>query len=604
MSEPIRITMNTAGGQEQSIWAFPGQNLREVLSMAGWQPPGECSGRGTCGKCKVLVSGQVSPMDDAERSHLLAGEINRGERLACRCRIMGPLSVSLAETVSPGHDPSVPVTIGNYADQRAVCRKILVPGRDADIPRPIHRRIKQALGEIEVVLPLETLEKLSRMDRQGRPALNLTALLWDGKVRAIARQAPSAYGLALDLGSTSLFAALVDMSTGQVAAVSSQPNMQRVYGADIISRVSYCLDHDKGRDNLHQILINNINAMIEDLLKKTAAEADDIYEIVAVGNPVMLHLLLNLSVANFAKAPYQGLFVDEMILGAYSLPLRMNRGGDLVLLPQVGGFVGADTTACLLTLPQRDDSRFVLIDIGTNGEVVVGNQGRFWAASAAAGPALEGGCIRCGMRAMEGAIDWVDWNEEEGLVYRVIGSASPRGLCGSAVIALTAALLKAGWIDPYGTITDKAREQAVIRSEDGEECFLLTRPENSAAAPITFSQEDIRQVQLAKAAIRVAIDLLLEQAGMTAAEIERIYLAGAFGHFLDPAHITALGMVPEVNLNRLIPIGNAAASGAISALLAISKRQEAIDLEKRVTCLELADQSGFQPAFMKHMNFS
>lgn len=602
MEQVIRIQVQTAAGREHCLWALKGKNLWEVLTTAGFHPAGDCGGHGTCGKCKVLVEGDVTAMDESERLGLLPDELNRGLRLACRCRVMGPVSVAWLEDApsSAGH---MPITAGKSEANRASCQRVLLPGLDPEMPQPIHHRLKIALGGAELALPLQNLERLSRMDRQGRPSLELTALKLDDRVLAVERHRPPVFGLALDLGSTSLFAALIDLSTGKIEAVASQSNMQRVYGADVISRISYCTEHENGLQLLHQVLINNVNGMIDDLLKSVHARSEDIYETVVVGNPVMLHLFLHLSVAGFASAPYQGLFIDEMTLPHHLTGLNVNSCGHLVVIPQAGGFVGADIVAGLLTVPERSRARFVFIDIGTNGEVVVGNQGHFWAASAAAGPALEGGELQCGMRAAEGAVDRVEWDHERGFIYSVIGDTVPKGICGSAVIDITAALLKAGWIDSYGTITDAARQTAPLqRGRQGEQ-FVLASPGTPAESAVTFSQDDIRQVQLAKSALRTTIDLLLEKSGMKIGDIQSMYLAGAFGHFLDPGNLIAIGLLPPVSKDIVHSLGNAAVAGAVKVLVSKKDREEAGQIQKRITLVELAGQAAFQDGFLRNMNF-
>ena len=602
MSEPIKIRISTPDDQQRAAWTLPGKSLWEALTQAGLNPGGTCGGRGICGKCKVKSAGQLSPMDEMERTLLLPDEINRGERVACRSTVLGPVTVTLPDERS-AHDYGAGLWTTD-SPGRVTYQRILLPGLDPHNPLPIHQRLRTALGERDLMLPVETLQELSRMDRKGRPSLEVNALIMDGKVLRASRECARAYGLALDLGSTSLWAGLIDLENGETVAISSQPNMQRVYGADIISRVSYCLENQDGLADLHQVLINNINAMIEDLLTIANASVEDVYETVVVGNPVMLHLFLGLPVAGLASHPCQGLFLDELTVAAASLDLKINRGGRIIVLPQIGGFVGADTVSCLLNIPDWEKTKFILIDIGTNGEVVVGNGGRLWAASAAAGPALEGGHIRCGMRAAEGAIDRVIFNEEEGLLYRIIGDGLPRGICGSGVTDLTAALLKAGWIDSYGTINDKGRDQTIVQSgPDGEE-FVLYDPQQAWPTRLVYTQEDIRQVQMAKSAIRTAVDLLLEKAGLLPTDIQHVYLAGAFGNHLDPANTVALGLIPEVGLEIIQPIGNAAAKGAVAALVSLEIRRQASSIQARTTFVELADHPDFQNKFLEQMNFS
>lgn len=603
VSDPVKIQVNTAAGQTKVIWNLPGKSLWEVLTEAGFDPGGTCGGRGTCGKCRIKAEGHITPMDETEQKWLLPDEINRGERVACRCSLLGSVEVSLLDEMyhpKPSLAPGLKTGPG-----RVVYRRVLVPGLDPLDPVPIYQRLKAALAIDDLMQPVETLQELSRMDRPGRPSLEINALILDGKIWRVSRQCPRAYGLALDVGSTSLWAGLIDLANGEIMAVSSQPNMQRIYGADIVARVSYCLEHPNGADELHQVLINNINAMIEDLLTSAAASAEDIYETVVVGNPVMIHFFLGLPTAGFASHPYQGLFVDEIKVSPAAVNLQVNSSGNIIVLPQVGGFVGADTVSCLLNIPEWDKSRFVLIDIGTNGEVVVGNHGQLYATSAAAGPALEGGHIRCGMRAAEGAIDRITFDEENGWSFRVIGGGYPRGICGSGVIDLTAALLKTGWIDQYGTITNKGQDNnvEVHPGSDGAELVLRNLDANWPA-PVVFSQEDIRQVQVAKAALRCAVDMLMEKAGLTLVDIQQVYLAGAFGNFLDPANLVTLGLIPPVKLDTIRPLGNGAASGAVMALVSLSKRQEASRIQGCINYIELANLDDFQSRFLDQMNFN
>lgn len=601
MSEPIKIQVNTDAGPRQVVWTLPGKSLWEALIEGGLNPGGTCGGRGICGKCKVKARGDLSPIEDYERSLLLPDEINSSERIACQTKVLGQVTVSLVdEAFAYDH-----VGIEQMAKipARVTCQRILLPGLDVENPVPIHRRLKAALDEQDIILSVETLQELSPMDRRGRPSLEVNALIMDGRVLKVSRERSRAVGLALDVGSTSLWAGLIDLENGEIIAMSSQPNMQRVYGADIVSRITYCMEKQDGLDDLHQVLMNNINAMIEDMLISAAVSAEDIYETVVVGNPVMLHFFVGLPVASLACRPYQGLFVDQLNMAGAALSLKVSRVGKIIILPQINGYVGADTVGCLLTIPDWEKSKFILIDIGTNGEVVVGYEGSLWAASVAAGPALEGGQIRCGMRAVNGAIDRVVFDEEEGLRFRVIGNSYPRGICGSGIIDLTAALLKAGWIDRYGTISDKGRNQIAVQSgPDGEE-FVLYDHHLSWPTRLVYTQKDIRQVQVAKSALRTAVELLMEKSGLAPGDLQHIYLAGAFGNYLDPASIVALGVIPPVKLDIIKPIGNAAARGAIRALVSLDKRQEASRIQAQTTFVELAEHPDFQHRFLEHMNF-
>jgi uncharacterized 2Fe-2S/4Fe-4S cluster protein (DUF4445 family) len=264
--------------------------------------------------------------------------------------------------------------------------------------------------------------------------------------------------------------------------------------------------------------------------------------------------------------------------------------------------VGADTTACLLTLLPVVDDNFLLLDIGTNGEIVVAYKETMLAASAAAGPAFEGGAVGCGMRACYGAIDKVSLDEGE-LNFRVIGGGLPRGICGSGIIDLIVVLLQNGCLDGNGNFTEEAAQFGIRTGERGPEIILVQAEKNMNGIPLIVSQEDIRQVQLAKSAIRTAIDILLEMVGTDIQKLDSIYLAGAFGNYLNPANLLQIGLIPSEYTGKIRNIGNAAAEGAILALLSDDKSKEAVKIKSQVKYIELAQQEEFQNKFIKNINF-
>lgn len=583
--------------------AIMGQNLWEILTNHQINTGGTCAGQGTCGKCKVQVEGKASPREEKERKYMMVEEWNRGVRLACRCTIEGSVKVYIED------NEYLQVNLPLYTDSekndfiaQATSYNFFIPGMDKENPVPIHRRLCQALEGKQVQLNPENLNELAHLDRVGRPSLQLSALILDDYyVPCISREEPSAFGVAIDIGTTTLFAALVDLTTGILTGASTQTNMQRVYGADVISRVTYCLEHPDGLEDLQQVLINNINSMIKELLGNCRAKTNDIYRLAVVGNPVMLHLLLGLKVNGFAATPYTGLFIDELQVKPYTCGILAHPSARMYILPQAGGFVGADTIACLLTIADKIDRPFLLIDIGTNGEVVVGNKGSLWTASAAAGPAFEGGNITCGMRAGEGAIDQVNLTEDGSLICHKLGNGPTRGICGSGVVALTAALIEAQYIDHTGTF--QAEAQAKLEVREGYKGLELILSKDLPETPVIFNQEDIRQVQLAKAAIRTAVDLLLDKANIDPGELENIFLAGAFGQYLNPEQAALIGLWPNIEISKIHSIGNAAGHGAIMALLNSFYQEKARVIQSRLHCVELASDSQFQPLFMQNLNF-
>lgn len=602
MVDKVKIRLIYPDGSYYEYYTFTGANLWHSMAANGIDVAGSCSGRGTCGKCKVRIEGQVNEISEEEREYLLAEEIKIGERLACYCYINESVDVYL-HYGDFGSDVKVKLFKEiNNIQPRVERRQIFIPGLDKEAPVPLQRRIKNALPGLMLQLDSSNWNELSGLDRVGRPALELYGLVFDRQlVRAINREEICAYGVVLDLGSTSLFAALIDLQDGKVRGMAAKTNMQRVYGADVISRVSYCLDNPDGLARLHQVLINNINTAIEELLREAEISPDDIYDFAVVGNPVMMHLLLGINPSGFAAAPYSGVVVDELNFSARELGFTAGNNAMVYILPQAGGFIGADTIGGLLTLQSQKAGIYLFIDVGTNGEVVLCNKGQFFAASAAAGPAFEGGGITCGARAGAGVIDRVNLDNDRKLQFHIPGSQVANGICGSALIDLMACMLKVGYIDDKGIITSKAAEQWVTRgSERGMEIVLL---DNGAGTPIALNQEDIRQLQLAKAALRTAIDSVMEAAQVSLKQVENIYMAGAFGSYIDPENAMLIKMIPSVDLEKVVNIGNAAAQGAMLALLSDKKRREARILQDKIQCIELAYYPGFQEKFINNLNF-
>ena len=602
MVEKVKIRLIYPDGSYYEYYTFTGVNLWHSIAANGIDVAGSCSGRGTCGKCKVRIEGQVNEISEEEREYLLAEEIKTGERLACYCYINEDVEIYL-HYGDFGSDVKIKLFKEiNNLPSRVERRQIFIPGLDKEAPIPLQRRLKKALPGLMLQLGSSNWNELSSLDRVGRPALELYGLIFDSQlVRSISREEKSAYGIVLDLGSTSLFAALVDLQYGKIRGMTAKTNMQRVYGADVISRVSYCLDNPDGLTRLHQVLINNINAAIEELLRDAEISPDDIYDFAVVGNPVMLHFLLGINPSGFAAAPYSGVIVDELNFSARELGFIAGDNVMVYILPQAGGFIGADTIGGLLTLQSQKAGIYLFIDVGTNGEVVLCKKGQFFAASAAAGPAFEGRGISCGARAGAGVIDRVDWDSDGKLQFHIPGSQVANGICGSAIIDLIACMLKAGYIDAKGIITSKANEQWATRgSERGMEIVLL---DSAAGAPIVLNQEDIRQLQLAKAALRTAIDIVMEEAEVSLQQLDHIYMAGAFGSYIDPENAMLIKMIPSVDLEKVVNIGNAAAQGAMLALLSDKKRREARVLQDKVQCIELAHYPGFQEKFINNLNF-
>lgn len=603
--QEIRINLFSPDGQKTVSWTQKGKNLREVIAVSNQDPGGSCGGRGICGKCKIRVSGILNPLTEQEKEFLLPEELKQGIRLACFSTIQGPLDVYL--DYAPEQEIKTAGRVRQYRFKPLVqTQTFFIKGLDKSDPRPLLKRITDALPEFDVSITPHNLNELAKLDREGRPAIELRALVVDGQtVKYIGREKRSLYGIALDIGTTSLFAYLADLENGEVISAASATNMQRVYGSDIISRISYSLEKEEGLEELHRILISNINSLIADLLQQNDLAANDLIKIMVVGNPVMLHLFLGLNLNGFASTPYTGLFLDTMPMKASTAEIEARKDADLILLPQVGGFVGADTIACLLIIPPRV-RRFLLVDIGTNGEMVLADGKKTWSASTAAGPAFEGGRISSGMRAGPGAVDKVLFRDDGRIGFNIIGNGQAKGICGSGLIDLIAVLRQGEYIDEFGTIDQNRSFNDNIKLESLKEDRGLIIHDADNGESLVITQQDIRELQMAKAAIRTGIDILLQQAGMSFDELEAIYLAGAFGNVLQKTSCIDIGLIPPLsmdNLDKIINIGNAAAEGALKALLSDTALAEAGAWQTRINYIELANQEAFQDLFINNINF-
>lgn len=423
-----------------------------------------------------------------------------------------------------------------------------------------------------------------------------------------ARTGAPIFGVALDIGTTTVVARLIDLKDGQCRATEAALNPQIRFGDDVVSRIAYA-QSDQQYAELHQVIIECINKLVDGLCRKTDAESNRIYELCAVGNTTMNHILLKLPIAQLGQAPYKAWSLDAFDVPASSLGLRMNPSGNVHVVENVAGFVGADTTAVALAAEIDSAPEMTLIvDIGTNGEIVLGTKDCLYAASCAAGPALEGARITCGSRATEGAIEAVVVNDDD-IDLDVIGDCPPRSICGSGLIDAVAVMLDLGILDVTGRFTEPAELKGKVPSaifsriieRDGQPAFSLA--EAGAEQRVFLTQRDIRQMQLAKGAIRTGIKLLQQRAGLQDGDIEHVLVAGAFGNYIRPLSALRIGLLPAVSVEKIRSIGNAAASGAQMALISRQCRQQAGRLARKMKYIEIAHEPDFQRVFADSMLF-
>lgn len=415
------------------------------------------------------------------------------------------------------------------------------------------------------------------------------------------------FGLAIDIGTTTVVAQLINMANGHCIAVESALNPQRRFGDDVISRIAYAQTDEKLIE-LHKIIINCINNLTLRLCNNASVNINDIYEACLVGNTTMNHILLKLPVAQLGCAPYKAMSLDAHDVSAKELNLQINSEGNIHTLENIAGFVGSDTTAVGLAVGiDSVETATLVVDIGTNGEVILAAKDELYAVSCAAGPALEGARITCGSAAVPGAIENVIISEG-GIDVDVIGNTDARSICGSGLIDAVAAMLELGIIDKTGRFveTDTLREKlstaiiSRIYGQDGEPAFKLAE---NAGGKVFLTQRDIRQVQLAKAAIRTGIKLLQNKVAIKDNDIEQILLAGAFGNYIRAESALRIGLLPEVALEKIRFVGNAAASGAQMALISQQYRDKAREIAQKIEYVEIANEPDFQDVYADSMIF-
>jgi uncharacterized 2Fe-2S/4Fe-4S cluster protein (DUF4445 family) len=407
------------------------------------------------------------------------------------------------------------------------------------------------------------------------------------------------FGLAVDIGTTTVVAKLINMTDGKCLATKAALNPQSHHGNDVISRIAYARTDVKLAE-LHRLIIDCINDLVAQLCKQASINAEHIYEMCVVGNTTMNHLFLKLPVEQLGQAPYKAFSLDAHDVPAKKLHLKINSDGEVHTVENIAGFVGSDTTAvALATNIDSAEETTLAVDIGTNGEIVLGTKDKLYAASCAAGPAFEGARITCGSRAVEGAIEAVVVDNDD-IALDVIGSSEPRSICGSGLIDAVAVMLDLGIIDASGRFTNPDKPSSAInsriREEAGQPAFFLTDD-------VFLTQRDVREVQLAKAAIRAGIKILQRKLGIADNDIQHVLLAGAFGNYIRPQSAMRIGLLPDVQIERIRFVGNAACSGAQMILLNSALRAEAKQLARKIEYIEIAHEPDFQVIFAESMFF-
>lgn len=584
--------------------ADAGEVLDHVLGEQGIEINAICGGKGTCGKCKIVVAeGEV-------KGELLSD----GTYLACKTEVIGDIVVRIPKTNDAAarksalyEETSVTLNIG--------AKKIFVtlPKPSLQDQRPDWERLISFLPEGVNYLPaLGVLETLPNTLRDGK--FQVTVVLRGNMVVGVEKGDTTAqlYGVAFDIGTTSVVGTLVDLSSGKGLAARSVANPQRVVGADVIARIEYVDNHEDGNKFLKEKIITALNDLISQLLEASGVDRHYLYEVTVVGNTTMHHLLLGINPANLARSPYIPAVKSGITLSGQQLGINLSPGGVVYILPNIAGFVGSDTVGVILaTGMHRSEKIKLAIDIGTNGEIALGSRECIMVCSTAAGPAFEGAQIKCGMRAADGAIEGIEITDQE-VMCKVIGDSHPvLGICGSGLIQGIAEMLRVGIIERSGRLIDpeSAREKlspalAERVVAEGENMFILVPEDVSKGQkPIYISQKDVRELQLAEGAIAAGIQILMKEMNISLDDIEEVLLAGAFGSYIDRSSAKMIGLVPLLPLEKIKSVGNAAGVGARLALLSIDEKEDAEKIAAYSKNVELSTRLDFQQAFVEAMTF-
>ena len=617
---PVRVWLHVF---PEDIWAPAeyGETIRTALQRADIELDSDCGGAGNCGKCKIKVLSVVDPPTSTEIELLDKEELEQGVRLACRTEVKRDLAISteksdteldylkILTTSHVLHSRYIPISQLEPLIER---RLVSLPSEYRDERLSDLSWVRLALGaeysDLQASIQcLRTLPQMLKKTKSSGIAVlhNNSLIAWQDPEKP-----KHGYGLVFDLGTSTIVGKLINLSNGNEAAVDSCLNRQRWHGSDIISRLNYVKQNPRGLRTLHNLLADDLNNMTSHLLKTAGLRADDILIAVAAGNTTMQHCLLSLPPDGIAEAPFSPAVTDGLIVNAADAGLRLNPAALLYIMPVKSGYIGGDLISFVLNsgVAEQEDEIILGLDIGTNGEIFLGNGKRLLTCSAAAGPALEGGRISAGMIARAGALEGVRIEQGQ-LHYRVIGNIKPKGICGSGLVDLVAVLLHCGVVDLDGSIrpTQKSEYQdlnsRVIKRSYCYDFLVASEEEGFHGRPIYLTQKDVREMQLAKGAIAAGVHTLMDELGIGLEDINHVYLAGALGNYIDPISTVRIGLLPGINVELIRSLGNAASLGASMVLLSRKYWQMAKDVVNFMQHIELSYRHDFNQYFVQHMDF-
>lgn len=608
----IRVTFQPG---LRTIHVTKGTLILEAAVRAGLAIDTPCGGAGTCGKCRVQVHpGMPSETDHANPDSNGKGASDKGYP-ACQTAITAECTITIPAGMRRLDSPQIVVDDASQGET-GLCpavRKIYV-----ELPEPTLAdnsaaliRIEQAIGPCRV--DLQQLQSLSRiLDRQAY--CGTVVLIGDSLVALESGDTtPTSYGIAFDLGTTTLAGTLLNLHDGSELALTSRMNPQVARGDDVLSRIQHAARDSQSLGELQRSVIQALSEMIHELCDQAHIAPENVYEVTLAGNTTMEHLLCGIDPTPLGQIPFLPAFNRGLSLSVAELPLPIHAQGRIYVFPVVGGFVGGDTVAAMLcTELAARDKPVLMVDVGTNGEIVLAHAGHLWAASTAAGPAFEGARIQHGMRATSGAIEKVAFDDD--IRTGVIGGVHAQGFCGSGLIDLLAGLLQMGLVSPTGqllppqelpeSISPALRQRVTVNAQGRTEFRVTKSPPSPDPMPVVLTERDVRELQLAIGAIRAGIAILLRKADLFPADLDQVLLAGGFGSFIRRNHAQRVGLLPaDIEHPRIRYIGNAALAGAKRALLSTQARGQGETLARHTEHVELSLDPEFHQAFTDAMIF-
>lgn len=577
------------------------KTLMDILLNENIFVDNACNGKGICGKCKVkIISGDLGDLSETEKKLLTEKEIKDNIRLSCLVKPKSDIEIESMQrerkhrVLSSGYMPEFEKNPSIY--------KRLIKLEKSTLDNQISLEDK-ILNELNIKeLDWKLLKKITQEDE------NITAVFNNDKLVTLEKNdtRDKVYGVVIDIGTTTVVASLIDINSGEELSIESMINPQKQYGLDVLTRITYELENEEdGIENLQNCIVTSINNMISKMCEKTKIDKDNIYEISVAANCTMMHMLLGIDAKPIGKSPFAPVFIKSKDILAKEIGLDINENGRLYCLPSVSSYIGSDIVAGAYVCQLENSKDNVLfIDIGTNGEIVLSNKGKLLSCSCAAGPALEGMNISCGMRAANGAIEDIYINTDENELT-VIGNETPVGICGSGILAVVKELIRTGIVRENGAFIKLDKLEAndyrlsKLQLNDKKREFILVDGDNK----LLITQGDIRQVQLAKGAILSGFYTLLKKADIEMSDLGKVIIAGQFGAHVNADSLVGSGILPKEVEDKIIYVGNSSKTGAYMALMSKDVKKDIEELAHKMDYMELGASEGYERLFSQCLKF-